>query len=260
MLFHGRGKCVILFICLSCTLFSNSLWGQEKSDTLSYKATITIGGSYKTGLLNQTNITGTYSHSINKANWELFNRASYFYSRVNDRQILNDWTVVSRLHYSFSSRVIISPALFHLYKSNLLFRILNSHRVLVGAKITPLENKEALLYLGVGVENTHYAGEEFANSVVIDSNRRFAISTFHVENTHHFSDPKLSLSYSLFYFQSLQERSDFTIWVIPSFNISINQQLSLALAYDFRYRNVHLLDLPSTNQALTVNLSVFFNT
>ena len=251
---------ISLTICMLCAFTIQTLLSQEVTDTLIYNSSLILGGAYKTGLLNQTNVTGSITNSLEKSNWLLFNRTSYFYSRVNNIQLFDDWTVVSKLSYSFTKGVKISPTLFHLYKSNLLFRILNSHRFLFGASITPLNNKKALIYIGVGFDNTNYAEEEFVNSNLINSNRRFGISTIHLENEHHFSDKKFSLTYSLFYFQSFKEATDYTFWIIPGFNIALNKKLSFAINYDFRYRNVHLVDLPAINQALTFNLGISFKT
>lgn len=248
-------------MCMVWLTFSTqALIGQGKSDSLQLSSSLTIGGSYKTGLLNQINANGILVNSLQKSNWLLYNRTSYFYGQVNKVQLFDDWTVVSKLSYSFSKGVKISPTLFHLYKSNLLFRILNSHRVLVGASIAPLNNKPALFYVGLGFDHTDYAGESFINSELVNSTRSFAISTLHFENKHHFGDKRFSLSYSLFWFQSFKEATDYTLWIIPGLNVALNKKLSLALNYDLRYRNVHLVDLPAINQTLTVNLSISLNT
>ena len=247
-------------ICILCFAFeTQTLLGQEISDTLQYNGSLTLGGSYKTGLFNQTSITGSLENTLKKSDWALYNRTSYFYSEVNNNRLFDDWTVVSKLSYTFTQRAKISPALLHLYKSNLLFRILNSHRFLFGASFTPLDNQKALLYVGVGFDNTHYAGDEFVNSDLVNFNRRFGISAIHLENTHQFIDKKLSLSYSLFYFQSFKEVTDYTLWIIPSFRVALNKKLSIAINYDIRYRNVHLVDLPAINQSLTANLNIVFD-
>ncbi|MCI4671828.1 MAG: DUF481 domain-containing protein [Bacteroidia bacterium] len=251
-------KRLLLVMFVVCASISRSLLAQEVSDTLQYNGSLTLGGSYKTGLVNQTSIRGSVENSFKKSDWALYNRTSYFYSEVNNNRLFNDWTVVSKLGYTITDRAKISPTLFHLYKSNLLFRILNSHRFLFGASITPLKNPKALVYVGVGFDNTSYAGDQFVNSDLNNSNRRFGISTIHVENKHHFGDKKFSLSYSLFYFQSFKESADYTVWLIPAFAVAFNKKLSLVINYDFRYRNVHLVDFPAINQALTVNLNVSF--
>lgn len=249
-----------LAICVLWGAFATQgLLGQEGSDTLQYNGSLTVGGSYKTGLLNQTSITGSVENTFKKSDWTLYNRTSYFYSEVNKVRLFDDWTLVSKLSYSFTTGVKISPTLFHLYKSNLLFRILNSHRFLAGASIASLKNPKTLFYAGVGFDNTNYGGDKFVNSDLVNSNRRFGISAVHFQNTHQFANKKFSLTYSLFYFQSLKEASDYTLWIIPSFQVALNKTLSLSINYDIRYRNVHLVDLPSINQSLTANLRIVFD-
>lgn len=249
-----------LAICMLCVFATQILLGQEVSDTLQYNGSLTVGGSYKTGLLNQTNITGSFENTFKKSDWTVYNRTSYFYSEVNKNPLFDDWTVVSKLSYTFTKGAKISPTLFHLYKSNLLFRILNSHRFLAGASIASLKNPKTLFYAGVGFDNTNYGGEKFVNSDLINSNRRFGISAVHLENTHQFSANKFSLTYSLFYFQSLKEATDYTLWIIPSLQVALSKKLSFAINYDIRYRNVHLVDLPAINQSLTANLRISIQT
>lgn len=249
----------VFTICLFwLTIAAQSLLGQATSDSLQYSSSLTIGGSYKTGLLNQLNLSGVLVNSLQKSNWLLYNRTSYFYGQVNKVQLFDNWTVVSKVSYSFIKRAKIYPTIFHLYKSNLLYRIINSHRVFVGSGISPLDNKNALLYVGAGFDNTLYAGEQFVNSDLVNSNRRFGVSVIHFENKHHLADKRLSFSYSLFYFQSFKEATDYNIWIIPSLQFALHKTLSLAINYDLRYRNVHLVDLPAISQDLTVNLNISF--
>ena len=90
------------------------LLGQEGSDTLQYIGSLTLGGSYKTGLLNQASITGSLENSFKKSDWAVYNRTSYFYSEVNNNRLFDDWTVVSKLGYTFRKRAAISPTIFPL--------------------------------------------------------------------------------------------------------------------------------------------------
>lgn len=245
----------VLYVIFSIQI----VFGQEVSDTLKYKGSFTLGGSYKTGILNQSTISGSFNNKLTKSNWLLGNRTSYIYSLTNNMKLLDDWTVVSRLSYLNTKQIKIHPTLFHFYEKLLLYRINNSNRLVLGA-FTPLNSEDSRLFVGVGFEHTNYVGEEFENSELIDSNRSFAMATMNLKNMHQLGDKKFSLKYNLFYIQSFKEAKDYTIWIIPSLSIAIHKQISFAINYDFRYRNVHLKDLPGIDQSLTFNLGITLKT
>lgn len=188
-----------------------------------------------------------------KSNWTLANKTSYVYSTVNGVKVLDDWTVISKLNYLLKKQVRIYPTLLHLYTSNLLFRVNNSNRFLVGAGISPL-NDDLFFLVGVGLENTNYAQEVFKNSDLIGCNRNFGMSTIYIENAHHFANKKLALKYTAFYIHSFKEAGDYTVWITPSLNVVISKKISFAINYDFRYRNVHLIEFPAINESFTFNV------
>jgi len=253
-------KRVLAAIFVLYVIFSvQTVFGQELSDTLKYKGSFTFGGSYKTGIQNQSTVTGSFSGTLKKSNWVLGNKTSYINAIVNKTKLLDDWEAISRLSYLTDKKIKVYPTLFHFYEKLLLYRINNSNRLVLGA-FTPLNDndEDSRLFVGVGFENTNYGQEVFRNSDLIDSNRNFTMSTINFKNSHRFGDKKFSLKYNLFYIQSFKEASDYTIWIIPSISMAITKQISFAINYDFRYKNVHLIELPSVNQSLTFNLGISF--
>ncbi|MCI4669580.1 MAG: DUF481 domain-containing protein [Bacteroidia bacterium] len=246
----------IFYTWLFVSLFlpAKLVLGQEPSDSLNIKISLTLGGRRQAGAFSQTIVNGGLLTVLSKGNWSFDNNTTYTYSIANGFQLSNDWAVVSKLKYNHRQ---VSPTAIHIYKNNLLYRIQHSQRYLAGVQITPIKNKrEFWFFIGGGYENTNYNGEAFENSELLGSQRSFGLATIYIENQHFFFKKRISLKYDLFFIQSLRERSDFTIWLIPSLNVSINKALSMAIRYDYRFRNVHLTELPGFNEQLTFNLGL----
>lgn len=247
----------IIIIGYGLLLLPGMIIAQDYSDSVQVNSTITVGGMRQTGVLSQTNVNGTLQLEAKKSLWSLLNQTTYAYITANERIISDNWTVLSILKRSLLKAPAISPTLLHVYKNNLQYKILNSHRFSFGASITPFKEKQAFwLFVGAGYEHTLYDDEDFVNSLRVSSTREFAATTVYVENEHQLIAEKLTLKYGLFYIQSWQEASDFTIWIIPGLNLAISKRLALAVSYDYRFRNVHLATVPSFNDVLTANLKI----
>ncbi len=244
----------IVFLVLFSVLLSTA---QESTDTLRFHTTFTLGGIRKAGVFAQTNVNGGLSINLSKSNWEINNTSTYTYTNVNGKPLSDDWTVVSKLRSLLPNLPEVSPTFIHVYKKNLLYRIINGQRYLLGASVRPIKKKQAFwFFIGVGYEQTLYNGEAFDNSPLLSSSRTFGISTFYVENVHHLLQNKLYLKYNLFYIQSFEEVSDYSIWLIPSINFKLNDYLAFGVNYDYRFRNVHLAAIPSFNELLTFNVKI----
>ncbi|MEM7658847.1 MAG: DUF481 domain-containing protein [Bacteroidota bacterium] len=245
-------------------LFLLSTWiapafAQEASDTLQFNSTLSLGGMIQRGVLDQTNVNGSFHASLHQYHWSATHTTTYAYVNANAVKLSDNWTALSILKRSIPGVSRISPTAIHVYKNNLLYRIKHSHRVLGGLSITPLKKRKSFwLFVGLGYDHTAYRGEVFDNSLLIDSVRAFPASLFYLENEHHLFQQKLSFRYELFFIQSLEERADFTLWLIPSLRFKLNQRFSLAVAYDYRYRNVHLEGIPAFNDLISFNLQLQF--
>ncbi len=253
-----RQRYIFKYIFSILLIFFSTGFGlaQSTADTLNFNSTLTFGGMRKAGVFSQTNISANLNTVINKSNWTFDNLAAYTYTNVNGSQLSDDWTVISKLRYSFQQKQI-APTFIHVYKNNLLYRIENSQRYILGASITPFKKQQQFwFFIGGGYERTLYNGAIFENSPAVNNLRDFGMTTFYLENKHHLIKNKLFLKYSLFYIQSIEEWSDYTIWFLPSLNISINKNLVFGVSYDYRFRNVHLADIPSFNELLTFNVKV----
>lgn len=239
----------LIFFSISSTL-------AQETDTLDFNTTLTLGGMRKAGVFSQTNVNASLSTIARKSKWTFDNQTTYTYTIVNGNELSNDWTVVSKLGYQLAQQPI-APTFLHVYKNNLLYRIQHSQRYILGASVTPLtDRKQFWFFIGGGYERTIYNGNTFENSPLTSNQRNFGMTTLYIENTHHLIQDKLFLKYSLFYIQSVEEWSDYTFWIIPSLNITINKNLIFAVSYDYRFRNIHLVDIPSFNELMTFNIKI----
>ena len=230
---------------------------QQNEDSLTYSCSLTLGGRRQSGVFSQTLLNGSLTTRLSRSHWSLDNKTTYTYSVANGFQLSNDWAVVSKLTYSLPKQPKLSPTLLHIYKTNLLYRIQHEQRLLLGLHIRPNKEKESFwFFFGGGYEHTLYNGEVFANSPLVNSTRSFALAIFYLENEHQIIKKVLTLKYGLFYIQSLEELNDITLWVLPSLNLTVNQRLIFSISYDYRFRNVHIVDVPSFNEQLTFNLIV----
>ena len=238
-------------------LFPSALISQSGSDSISANLELTLGGRRQAGAFSQTLVTATGTGSVQSSGWSLENNTSYTYSIANEILISNDWSVVSTLRYSPNTWKKVSPTLLHIYKNNLIYRIQHSQRALLGLHLTPLTSKpEFWLFVGGGLEHTRYNGEEFNRSPLINSVRNFPLAILFLENSHVLMKDRVTFSYQLFYLQSLEEAPDWTVWLIPDLQLHVTSAVALSVTYDYRFRNVHLTEIPGFNSQLSFSIRV----
>jgi hypothetical protein len=238
-------------------LFTTTVMAQGISDSLSYKTSISLGGNRRTGLNAQNNFTGAFNLKLNKSSWGFVNISDYAYAEANGKELTNDIKTISFVKKSFSEKKAIVPTFIHVFENSILYKINNRQSVKLGVTITPLEKrKQFWFFVGLGYDHTVYDSEIFINSDKIGSTRSFSISSVYLENEHKLIKDRLTLSYGLFYVQSLEEVRDFTLWFAPSLDIKISNTFAFSVKYDARFRNVHLVELQSFNDILTYSLKV----
>ncbi|MEL6590507.1 MAG: DUF481 domain-containing protein [Bacteroidota bacterium] len=249
------------FLCLLVIILSSqTLDAQNTSDSLAFNSTFRLGGQRKAGVFSQTVVNGSISLGAQYSRWSFDHNTTYTYSIVNGNRLSDDWTVVSKLRYSFSQQRRLSLTAIHVYKNNLLYRLDNSHRAMLGISLAPFkDNQRFWLFVGSGYEVSRYSGEVFDQSPLVDASRTFGFASLYVENKHQLIKNRLYFQYKLFYIQSVEESRDFTIWIIPSLSFALNESIRFSLNYDYRYRNVHLADIPGFNELLTFNISASFS-
>ena len=137
----------------------------------------------------------------------------------------------------------------------MLYRITSSNRVLAGVRIIPVKQyKDFSFFVGSGYEFSNYKGEVFIESPVILNQRNFALGFFKISGKHQLGKHKILISYDFFTVQSFKEAKDYSFWSTSGVSVPLNKKFSVGLNYDLRFRNVHLLDIPNTNDLLLFNI------
>lgn len=230
---------------------------KANKDTLSIETSISFGGSRRTGTFSQRILTIGLVTEVKLQKWELSNKANYIFSNTNGLVVADDWIIISSLHYELSQNSKIKPAIFHEFRKNIQYRINSSHKFFLGWQIHPFDKKHNYsMYAGLGYEHTRYHSSIFKNSNKINESRSFEIAIFHIKNNHDFFDKKFLIKYDIFYVQSFRESQDFTFGIVADINFPLNKRILVGIKYDFRLRNVHLIDTSRLNDLLSFNCTV----
>jgi len=79
---------------------------------------------------------------------------------------------------------------------------------------------------------------------------------FNLNFEHTFAKNKISISSQLLYFQSLKESADYDLWLSPKISFKIWKEISIYIAYDYRFENVYLETLSNYNDILLFGLNL----
>lgn len=243
---------VITFIAI--LLLCSDAFGQS-TDTLNYDFNFNIGGQRKRGVFSQTVLRATANTKLENKKFVINNQSSYTYTEANDFNIANDWhfRTIGTLKLNSTSRIF--PIIGHNYFKNVLYRITNSHRALTGVKLIPIKDYQSFsIVLGAGYEFSQYTSEVFVNSPLVSNQRDFTIGFFNLSGKQQIRKSKVLFDYNLSYVQSFEEADDFSFWLTSGLSVPVGRHLFLGLDYDFRFRNVHLIDLPNINDLLIFSL------
>ena len=249
----GRTYILLLF---AASIASSICYGQS-SDSLRYKLSYQVGGQRKTGVFSQTSLRVTATQHLERRKLMLHNISGYTYTNVNSMKIADDWDFRSILLYKSDSSSRIFPALAHNFHSNLLYRITNSNRGIVGFRAIPFKKIPNFTFLlGSGYEHSNYTGAIFLNSPYVSNQRSFALGFANLSGKHVLGKNKVLFDYNLSFVQSIRELKDYFLWLTTGISLPIRKSFSIGVSYDLRYRNVHLEEIPQVNDLLLVNLKI----
>jgi len=239
---------IIPFFFMGILLTSFDSYGQSQKDTLQYKVDLNFSGRKISGTFKQLVAGGGFNVDLLYNNWHLENKTAYRYNKTNTRLIEDNWYDLVTLKYYPKGKKKLYPGAFYHFDNNLMFRVKNRHQYGIGLG-SELDKGTIKLSLLAGIANEHstFNGSEFVNSDRDFSNRKNGLFLFRLNNGYFISEKKISLSYQLFYFQSLKERTDFDIWLTPRISFKVIKGLSFHVVYDYRYENVHLESLSNYN-------------
>jgi len=243
-------------VFLIATLLCSDAMGQN-ADSLNYKFDFQIGGQRKRGVFSQTALRITSNNHLENKRWILSNSSSYTYTEANGFVIADDWHFRSMAMLKLNSTKKLLPVFLHNYLKNVLYRISGSHRTLAGFRIIPFKKIEEISFtVGAGYETSNYMGEVFLNSSDISNQRDFALGFFHFVGSHKLEKSKTLFEYNFSAVQSFDEKEDFAFWATLGVSVPVGKKFRTGVNYDYRYRNVHLEDIPKVNDLLMFNLKI----
>jgi hypothetical protein len=242
------------FIILLIALPISVAFGQD-TDTLTYEFDPQVSGQLKRGVFSQTSARVDANTKVENIKLVFTNQSSYTYTEVNGTIISDDWHFRSILMLKPQPTSRLLPAFAHNYIKNVLYRINGSHRALTGLRMIPFKKKKDFSFiLGAGYEFSNYSNNVFVNSPLESNQRDFALAFFNISGKHKLGKLKILLEYNFSSVQSFKEASDYSIWLTSGLSVPLNEKLSVGLKYDYRFRNVHLENLPSVNDLLLFNI------
>ena len=241
-------------VFIAILLLYSDTFGQS-TDTLKYNFNLQIGGQRKRGVFSQTSLRAVANTKLENKKLVINNLSTYTYTEANGFNIADDWHFRTIATLKLNSTTRFSPVFGHNYLQNVLYRIKNSHRGLAGVKILPVKNYKNFSFIfGAGYEFSQYTDEVFQKSPLVSSQRDFALGFFNLSGKHQLGKSKIRLEYNLSYVQSVKEAQDFSFWLTSGVSVPVGKHLFLGVNYDFRFRNVHLIDIPNINDLLMFNL------
>jgi hypothetical protein len=247
--------CLVLVLLVQFTALSSFGQASADRDSLQYNLDAQIGGQLKRGVFSQTSLRASLKGEVENDKVILNNLSSYTFTEVNEAKIADDWHFRTLMMFKLKSASKLMPTIAHNYLSNLLYRIQNSHRALIGLRYSPFQqNRSIALVLGSGYELSEYGNEIFVNSSLISKERDFGLAFFNLSGAHTLGKLKIQFDYNLSAIQSFKEAMDYSFWLTSSLNLPLRKNLSVGANYDFRFRNVHLQGIPSINDLLMLNI------
>lgn len=250
----------LLFTVSLIFSISSLLLSQESnsSDTISYKLSMDVSGARSSGSFARTAIGLGGDLVMQKGKWEFHENASYRYNNTNGRKLLDDWLSQATLIYHTEGTWNWFPIAIHQFENNIIYRVNRRNRFGLGLGAYPLDKNGYLLRMSSGwfYENEEYNGDTFINSNLVSSKRENSNLWFHVKSQIPLGKTKGLIGIDLWYFQSLKENEDYTLRIQPSIKMRINTHFSFLVKYDYRFENVYLESLVSSNDILLFGLNV----
>jgi len=253
-----------LFIPLSFIfLISSQLFSQENfvTDSVSYKLSMDVSGARSSGSFARTAVNFGGDLVIEKGKWEFHENVSYRYNNTNGRKLLDDWLSQAMLIYHTEGWWNWFPIAIHQFENNIIYRVNRRNRFGLGLGAYPINKNGYLVRMSTGwfYESEEYNGTAFINSELIGSHRENSNLWFHMKNEAPLGKTNGLLGLDLWYFQSFKENEDYTLRIQPSIKMRINKHFSFMVKYDYRFENVFLESLVSSNDILLFGVNVKLN-
>lgn len=214
-------------------------------DSLSVQYSLNGRGTFKEGRLNQIILSLDGNYALTAQYWETALFANYKYLKTNGRVGENE--LFGRLLISILPEKKWFPVIGYIYNKSEFYQIERRHTPGLGMGWRLLENQSNNIKLNAWIAYDH---TDFKN---ITGYKTFRINTFVLGN-HKLIPNKLSLQYTLYYLQSLEEGHNYIWRIEPTLFVHISSKFSLSINLESHYENIIDPANMKRNSVMTVGL------
>jgi hypothetical protein len=231
---------MLVVILLSTSNFGFSQSDQVKSkDSLSFNYKFNASMTLAKGRLNQLTIPFSLQTTLTNKTFGIDLVGSYVYQKINGFPLQNER--ITRGVFTLFPQKRIRPIIGFIYESSLLYQLNSRHSPGLGIGMTIINKTNHELSLNVFAS---YDKTEFDNIVGYETFR----ANFIFFGSNVLIKDRLHFDYTLFYFQSVQEGTNYTIRFEPKLLFKLSKIFSLSANANYRYENI--VDPVSTKENL----------
>jgi len=231
---------ILLIILLSTSNYGLSQSDQVKpKDSLIFNYKFNASMRMSKGRLNQLMIPLSLQTTLANKTFEMDLVGSYVYHKINGFQLENE--ILTRGVFTLLPQKRIRPVVGYIYESSLLYQLKSRHSPGLGIGLTVIKKKNHKLRLNAFAS---YDKTEFENVVGYETFRANLIlfgSDVLIKDRLHFN-------YTFFYFQSVQDGTNYTLLFEPKLLFKLSKIFSLSTNLNYRYENI--VDPISTRENL----------
>ncbi len=231
---------MLLVILLSTSNYGFSQSDQVKpKDSLSFNYKFNASMSLAKGRLNQLMVPLSLHTTLSNKTFGIDLVGSYVYQKLNGFPFQNE--IITRGTFTLFPQKRIRPIAGYIYESSLLYQMKSRHSPGLGFGLTVIKKTNHELRLN---SFASYDKTEFENVAGYETFR----ANFILFGSHVLIKDKLHFNYTLFYFQSVQDETNYTIRFEPKLLFKLNKIFSLSANMNYRYENI--VDPVSTKENL----------
>jgi len=219
----------LVVICLKTDVVLAQEGSPKNQDSLRITYGLNLSMTYKEGRLNQLMIPVGGNASVGNKKYKLELYANYLYHKINGFELENE--ILTRTVLTLSPNKKIHPLGGMIYETSKLYQVKYrvSPGVGIGGHIIRNEKHKLLIHLFGSYDRTEFINasgyETFrANSILMGSNQ--------------IVKDKLDLNYRIFYFQSIQDKSNMVFRFQPKLVFKITNSIAFTYNLDYRYESI----------------------
>jgi hypothetical protein len=226
-------------------LLSTSNYGLSQSDQVKPKDSLNFNYKFNAtirmskGRLNQLMIPLSLQSTLANKTFEMDLVGSYVYHKINGFQLENE--IITRGTFTLFPQKRIRPIAGYIYESSLLYQMKSRHSPGLGFGLTVIKKTNHELRLN---SFASYDKTAFENVVGYETFR----ANFILFGSDVLIKDKLHFNYTFYYFQSVQEGTNYTLRFEPKLLFKLSKIFSLSANLNYRYENI--VDPVSTKENL----------